>query len=977
MVVELSSTDAETQTLTSQRRRPAIGHGALREDDSHRTLRSPLLASSGATNRSPTGSIASQTLSAGSAPSTFLRLRHRHYANFRELRGKISRVPRFWLWPRFLYNSFFAKRLILQWLADFKASNPEDFEHCRMTVIFSGLIYHMLPVAVLLFLPGSGLRSFEPIPKIRRRLVFQLCELLAVCALVFDAALVFYFPVVLFTGAIYACDSYAMHLFTVGGAVCYVGLFIVIYYFARYREHIKMQLGAFTESDQTEGIRKHDLDLSQDKTMKMLSVVRTRLYYATRRGDLPEMRAILDCAGTRGLTEFGKLYASPTIKFKFFAKTRRNPVHVAAYHGNILALELLKEYGFDMTAQDKYNSVHFSTGSLFWYFARIFVKRPSNSLENMAVSVFQTTLMTPLHCAVSTGQTETVRWLLDHGACPNTLTQASFRSNRVPPLFFAEHAEIARELLIHGADPLVIPDPGFMNTMTPLQLAYVRGKYAVAQELEEWGGDVALTPFHLAAARNDVLAVRKFLSRKTDIDCLGEMGYVGLNRRTPLHWAAISGSTEAVNVLLEAGANPAFQDARGRSPFHWAARLNKLDAVRSLIEAGAEPNLADGEFMTPLMCAALALDGSQELFSELTRAGGDIAYQLPTTGDTALHIAVRGENQSSSLAALANGGDLMPHEASALAVLASGGDLMRMNNEGLRPLDCTASTRLLFELKRAAGQRDVMISYTHSHLAFARKLRQSLEEANVTTWLDLMDPSGIGGGAVWREEIARGITNASVVLCILTEDYASSEWCLKELALAKQVGTPILAVSTEGAIVDENLQVYLYTRQIVPFEPAIVGLRRNGGRIEYDYDETRYRSQFHLLLDGVRDEVEKRRDFTKQNTVASSRTLDLDGDSTEGGARSSSRGTMLQTLGNTRLSPGQFVFFSHGDKHIPLVRKLASQLREAGVACYIDRNVGDQDFNARIQVAQETILRCSGFVMALAEDKGRPIFPIA
>ncbi|ETM53236.1 hypothetical protein L914_03274, partial [Phytophthora nicotianae] len=579
-------------------------------------------------------------------------------------------------------------------------------------------------------------------------------------------------------------------------------------------------------------------------------------------------------------------YAPPQIKFKFFAKTRRNPVHVAAYHGNIRALELLEEYGFDMTALDKYNSVHFSTGSLFWYFARIFVKRPSNSLENTAVSIFQTTLMTPLHCAVSTGQVDTVRWLLSHGACPNTLAQASFRSNRVPPLFLAEHAEIARELLIHGADPLVIPDPGFMNIMTPLQLAYVGGNYAVAQELEEWGGDFALTPFHLAAARNNVLAVRKFIARKTDIDCLGEMGYVGLNRRTPLHWAAVSGSTEAVDALLKAGADPNFQDSRGRSPLHWAARLNKLEVVRSLIRAGAEPNLTDGEFMTPLMCAASALDASRELVSELTTAGGDIAYQLPTTGDTALHIAVREENHSSALAALSNGGDLM-----------------RMNNEGLRPLDCTASTRLLFELKRAAGQRDVMISYTHSHLEFARKLRQSLEEANITTWLDLMDPSGIGGGAVWREEIARGITNASMVLCILTEDYASSEWCLKELALAKQVGTPILAVSTEGTIVDANLQVYLYTRQIIPFEPAIVGLRHDEGRIEYDYDESRYRSQFHLLLDGVRDEVEKRRYFTKQKNVASSRNLDLDGGGAERGAGSSSRGTMLQTLGDARLSP--------------------------------------------------------------------------
>ncbi|KAF1785163.1 Ankyrin repeat-containing domain [Phytophthora cactorum] len=846
----------------SQRRRPFIGHGALREDDSQRTLRSPLLTSpSGATNTSPTASIASQThvnSSARSPPPTFLGFRHRHYANIRELRGKISRVPRFWLWPRFLNNSFFAKRLvfagflvsvalawgvtvynikIIQWLIDFKTTNPDDFDNCRMVVVFSGLIYHMLPVAVLLFLPGSGLRSFEPfkrellesnpatttkentntdvnleegergstsVPKIKRRFVFQLCELLAS---------------VLWC-AIYACGSYEMHLFTLGGAVCYVGLFIVIYYFARYREHIKMQLGAFTESDQTGDIRKHNLDLGRD------------------RSDLQEMREILDYAQARGLTS------------SEFGFPRKNPVHVAAYHGNIRALELLEEYGFDMAALDKYNSVHFSTGSLFWYFARIFVKRP-----------------------------------------------------RV-------------------------------------------------------GRDVALTPFHLAAARNNVLAVRKFISRKTDVDCLGEMGYVGLNRRTPLHWAAISGSTEAVDALLKAGADPNFQDAR---------------VVRSLIRAGAEPNLADGEFMTPLMCAASALDVSRELFSELTTAGGDIVYQLPTTGDTALHIAVREENRSSALAALANGGDLM-----------------RMNSEGLRPLDCTASARLLFELKRAAGQRDVMISYTHSHLAFARKLRQSLEEANVTTWLDLMDPSGIGGGAVWREEIARGITNASVVLCILTEDYASSEWCLKELALAKQV----------GAIVDENLQVYLYTRQIIPFEPAIVGLRHDEGRIEYDYDESRYRSQFHLLLDGCV-MSEKRRFFTKQKNVASSRNLDVDGNDGEGDAGSSSNARLSPVAGSwnaasssspSDLQEGQFVFLSHGDKHIPFVETLAAQLVEAGVACYSDRNVSGQDFNTRIQIAQETILRCSCFVvlvsrqtmgnelvrdqLAFAEDKSRPIFPI-
>eukprot|EP00644_Phytophthora_capsici_P014393 jgi/Phyca11/539610/estExt2_Genewise1Plus.C_PHYCAscaffold_30789 len=674
-----------------------------------------------------------------------------------------------------------------------------------------------------------------------------------------------------------------------------------------------MQLGAFAENDQTGDLRKHK-DLRTDKKLdtvrKILDVVRTRLYYATRRGDLYEMREILEYAKDRGLmhSDVGyprKFYTAPKIRWKFFARSTENPVHVAAGMGNIRALELLEEYNFDLTVLDKVQRVIISTGGFFWHFIQLIVKRPEGSDAEAADSIFHTNLITPLHCAVAVGQLATVRWLLERGAPPGTLAQASLRSYRVPPLFYAEHAEIARELLIHGADPLVIPDPGFMNTMTPLQSAYVRGNYAVARELEEWGSDVALTPFHLAAANNNVTMVRKFIAKKTDVDCLGEMGYVGLNRRTPLHWAAISGSAEAAEALLNGGADPNFQDVRGRSPLHWAARLNKLEVVRALLRANADPNLADGEFMTPLMCAASALGASRELFNELTAAGGDIGYQLPTTGDTALHVAVREEN-----------------EASALAALACGGDLMRMNSEGLRPLDCTASTRLLFELKRAAGQRDVMISYTHSHLEFARKLRQSLEEANVTTWLDLMDPSGIGGGSVWREEIARGITNASVVLCILTEDYVSSEWC----------------------------------------------------RVEYDYDDNRYRSQFHLLLDGVRDEVEKHRYVTRQKNIASNRHSVDDRDEER-----SARGTMLQTLSATQLShvsdtwnpttsDRQFVFISHGDKHAAFVRQLTVQLSGAGISCYSDHNVSGQDFYTRIQVAQEMILRCSCFVVLVSRQ---------
>jgi ankyrin repeat protein len=1090
--------DSEAKTLSNESRQSAAstGHGAPREEEPEDAQRIPMIPLMGQGAAKSVASSVVSRLSVGSRmslnqlggsnaggqlrrrPLSSLSSKKRSFYNATSnpaLRGKMPRVPRHWLNARFRHNTFFARRLVHtglplafvlaaglgfyyfykpKWLVLNSELAPNDYgfmlhsprlvysfqaSSCENVVGFSALIYHTLPAVILLCLPGSGWRLFEPfkrdeitnsttaapgaqtdkmdveagnggmdldedeedegnLTKIKRRLVFQFCELVAVLLLVFQAIVVLFFLYMFFKGGVFTCNMHAVQLFALVSVVCFVWIFTELQYFARFREHVKMLLGAFQESDQTGDVRNHVMDPGVDQLMnqsdKALAVVRKRLYKATRQGDLREMRDILDYAEAAGLTseEQGfprKSYATASLFLGFFAQSRKNPVHVAAYHGNIRALELLEARGFDVTAMDKFSRVRFSTGDLFWYFARFFVARPGvdggGSDEESAASIFRTTLVTPLHCAVSTGQLEAVRWLLQRGASARALARSSYRSDRVPPLFLAEHPDVVRELLVHGADPLAVPDPGFMNTLTALQLAYLRSNYAVAQELEEWGGDVALTPFHSAAGRNDVLAVRKFLRKKTDVDCLGEMGYVGLNRRTPLHWAAVSGALEVVELLVEAGADPNFQDASGRSPLHWAARLNRTDVVRALLEAGADPKMVDLDFMTPLMCAACGLDATREMFGVLTAAGADINYQLPTTGDTALHIAVREEN-----------------EQSALAILANGGNLMKMNMEGLRPLDCTTSTRLLFEIKRAAGQRDVMISYTHSHAEFAKKIRKALEDANVTTWLDLMDPSGIGGGSVWREEIARGITNAAVVLCLLTEDYAQSEWCLKELALAKQVGTPILAVSTEGVSIGEDLQVYLYTRQLVPFEPAITQTRRNNTnvrQIEYDYDEAKFKSQFRMLLDGVRDEIEKNRDAVQQKNIASSRR-------NQGGLKQTATGTILATTGGGGFSrlfqqwdpdasgaQRQFVFLAHGDKHAGFVQQLYSALTDSGIVCYGDRNVEGQDFEDRIHAAQEAILRCTCFLvilskqtisselvrdqLAFAEDKGRPIFPIA
>ena len=263
----------------------------------------------------------------------------------------------------------------------------------------------------------------------------------------------------------------------------------------------------------------------------------------------------------------------------------------------------------------------------------------------------------------------------------------------------------------------------------------------------------------------------RLIRRGANVNATGEC-VEGMTARTPLHWAAIVGQAHAAQLLIENQANPNARDRFDRTPLHWATRNNHVQVVQLLLASGANPNLRDIDDCPPI-CVAAQMEGiKEELFMLLVSHGADI-NAVTYSGNTALHVALLSENRETGV-----------------ALLKCGADIMKMNYNGQRALDCTTSTEIQYAVKRQAGHRDVMISYSHAHADLAHRVREAIEAQGSTCWMDTMDPSGIGGGSVWRQEIARGIDHAAVVLAIVCGQYGKSSWCLKELAYAKIVKTP-------------------------------------------------------------------------------------------------------------------------------------------------------------------------------------------
>lgn len=233
---------------------------------------------------------------------------------------------------------------------------------------------------------------------------------------------------------------------------------------------------------------------------------------------------------------------------------------------------------------------------------------------------------TALHWAVENRNTEVARKLTEEGANVNQL-DSSQRTTLYQPAVNGD-IEITKILVKNNAEDLA--------RLTALYKAAANGHEEVVRFLMNNGANVKkngalkLTPLHIAVANVDEAMVNCII--KSDKNIVENIEIVDAFGWSPLYWAAAKNNTSILGSLLQAilryRASVDIEDMLiGRSPLHIAATNDNVEAVELLINYGAEVNYKDAWGWTPFNCAAPR--GNIEVMNCLIANGANIETNDP------------------------------------------------------------------------------------------------------------------------------------------------------------------------------------------------------------------------------------------------------------------------------------------------------------------------------------------------------------
>ncbi len=205
--------------------------------------------------------------------------------------------------------------------------------------------------------------------------------------------------------------------------------------------------------------------------------------------------------------------------------------------------------------------------------------------------------------------------------------------------------DLCHFLLQEGASPNAVG----LADMSALSYAFSSGQKDMALLMLQFGGNprtihprTSYSPLMHALEHDWEDVFELLLKAGVDLN-----HFTREQQNTALHLASSTRKTLYLSQLLEAGANPDFQNQEGQSPLMLAVINFKDECVRILLEGGANPNLQNSSGDTALMLACVFED--PQIVAMLLKAGANQDIRN-ARGQSALEIArIRGATDLESL----------------------------------------------------------------------------------------------------------------------------------------------------------------------------------------------------------------------------------------------------------------------------------------------------------------------------------------
>ncbi len=190
--------------------------------------------------------------------------------------------------------------------------------------------------------------------------------------------------------------------------------------------------------------------------------------------------------------------------------------------------------------------------------------------------------------AIKQDNPKSITSLLERGFDPNTLSPS--KQDGLYTALQDGSLKVAQVLVDWPKTNVEIRTP---QDESPLMMAALKGQQELVSRLIARDADInkpGWTPLHYAATNGHVAVMKQMLHQHAFIDAQSPNG------TTPLMMAAMYGSTAAVRLLVEEGADPLMKNEQGMTAADFAQRVNRPDAIQLIGAAVRIKRPSDGKW---------------------------------------------------------------------------------------------------------------------------------------------------------------------------------------------------------------------------------------------------------------------------------------------------------------------------------------------------------------------------------------------